>query len=238
MPAERVKRILCAAEPRGSAEALERLLAGAGEHDVQAVAVVGDLTGADGAAEGYRSVFRTLASAGLPTYWVPGPGDAPVEHYLREAHNIEIVFPFLHGLHGTAAFAPGHVLFAGLGGELGDDPDGPREERERLRYPRWEAEYRLKLLRELPEHQLVLLFATHPAHKGLGTRGSEALAELIGTHRPRLVICGGDRGAEMLGRSLVVAPGSLAEGHYAVADVQSQHVQHEQLAAVAGRAGG
>ena len=236
MASRRVKRVLCAAEPRGSAEAIERLLATAGEHDVQAVAIVGDLTGSDDAVAGYRSVFRTLASGGLPAYWVPGPGDAPVEHYMREAHNIEVVFPFLHGLHGTAAFAPGYVLFAGLGGEVLDDPEGPREERERLRYPRWEAEYRLKLLRELPEHQLVLMFATHPAHKGLGTQGSEALAELVGTHRPRLVVCGGERGAEMLGRSLVVAPGSLAHGHYAVADVQVQQVQHRELAVEAQRA--
>jgi Icc-related predicted phosphoesterase len=235
MASQRVTRVLCLAEPRGSADALERVLSTIEEHDVQAVAVVGDLTRGDGAAESYRSVFRGLASAGLPTYWVPGPGDAPVERYLREAHNIEIVFPFLHGVHGTAAFAPGYMLFAGLGGDVTDDPDGPRDERERLRYPRWEAEYRLKLVRELPEHQLVLLFATNPAHKGLGTQGSEALAELVGTHRPRLVVCGGERGTQMLGRSLVVAPGSLAEGHYAIADVHAHEAQHHELAAAAGR---
>jgi Icc-related predicted phosphoesterase len=233
MASQRVNRILCAADPKGSADALERLLAGAEEHDVQAVAIVGDLTGGDDAAESYRSVFRSLGSAALPTYWVPGPGDAPIDHYLREAHNIEIVFPFLHGIHGTAAFAPGYVLFAGFGGEVGDDPDGARDERERLRYPRWEAEYRLKLVRELDEHQLVLLFSTHPAHKGHGTAGSEALAELIGTYRPRLVVCGGDRGDEMLGRSLVVAPGSLADGHYAVVDLHAHQVQHLELAGVA-----
>jgi uncharacterized protein len=236
MATRRLTRVLCASEPRGSAEALERLLATAEQHDVQAVAIAGDLTGGDHAADGYRAVFRTLASAGLPAYWVPGPGDAPVEHYLREAHNIEVVFPFLHGVHGTAAFAPGYVLFAGLGGELDDDPDAPREEQQRLRYPRWEAEYRLKLLRELPEHQLVLLFSTHPAHKGLGTQGSEALAELVGTHRARLVVCGGERGSEMLGRTLVVAPGPLGDGHYAVADLHSHEVQDFELGAATARA--
>lgn len=32
------------------------------------------------------------------------------------------------------------------------------------------------------------------------------------------------------GRSLVVAPGSLADGHYAVADLQSQEVELGQFA--------
>jgi Icc-related predicted phosphoesterase len=63
--------------------------------------------------------------------------------------------------------------------------------------------------------------------------GSEVLAELVNTHRPRLVVCGGDRGAEMLGRSLVVAPGRLRDGEYAVADLHSHDVEMQELAAVA-----
>jgi hypothetical protein len=93
------------------------------------------------------------------------------------------------------------------------------------------VEYRLKLLeRELAEHEmLMLLFATPPAHKGLKAQGSEALAELAITHRARLVVCGGPRGTMMLGRTLVVAPGSLAEGNYAVADL---HARTAELSAL------
>jgi hypothetical protein len=40
---ERVNEILCAANPQGSASAIERLLATAEEHGVQAVALVGNL---------------------------------------------------------------------------------------------------------------------------------------------------------------------------------------------------
>jgi Icc-related predicted phosphoesterase len=209
------------------------LLVAAEDREAEAVALVGDLSGGDDRPQSYRSVFRALASGERPAYWVPGPADAPVDDYLREAQNMEVVFPFLHGVHGTAAFAPGYVLFAGVGGEIDDDPGGRRDELQRLRYPRWEAEYRLKLLRELAEHELVLLFWTPPAHKGRGTPGSEALAELVNTHRPRLVVCGGERGVEALGRSTVVAPGSLRDGHYAVADLQTREVQLEELAAPA-----
>ena len=230
MSTQHVSRILCATEPRGAGPALDRLLEIAEQREVHAIALVGDL-GGESDAETYRDLFRTLARADRPTYWVPGPGDAPVGTYLREAQNMEVVFPFLHGVHGTAAFASEHVVVAGLGGEVSDDPDAIRDEVQRLRYPRWEPEYRLKLVRELGEHQLVLLFWTPPAHKGLGTPGSEALAELVATHRPRLVVCGGERGTELLGRSLIVAPGQLRDGHCAVADLHSRTAELEELPA-------
>jgi Icc-related predicted phosphoesterase len=228
-----VTRVLCAAGPQGSAEAVERLLQAAGDLDVQAVAVVGDLGGGPDRAADYRALFQALGHAGWPAYWVPGPADAPIEEYLREAQNIEVVFPYVRGVHGTMAFAPGHVLVAGFGGEVSDDPDAPRDETARLRYPRWEPEYRLKVVRELAEHELVLLLATPPAHKGHGAPGSEALAELVGTHRPRLVVCGGERRTEMLGRTLVVAPGLLDDGHYAIVDLHSHEVELEELSAAA-----
>ena len=230
----RVSRILCAAEPHGSADAISALVDAAGDLDVQAIALVGDLSGDDvDRATDYRSLFRELGRAGHPTYWVPGPSDAPVGEYLREANNIEIVYPLLRGVHGTAAFAPGTVLFAGFGGEVDDDQAANRDEQERLRYPAWEAEYRLKVLeRELSEHdQRVLLFATPPAHKGLGKPGSEALAELVATHRARIVVCGGERGTMMLGRTLIVAPGRLADGEYAVADLHSRSAELSELSA-------
>jgi uncharacterized protein len=230
----RVRRILCAAEPHGSADAIGALVDAAGSLDVQAIALIGDLSGDEGdRASDYRLLFRALGRTGYPTYWVPGPSDAPVDEYLRETHNIEIVYPFLRGVHGTAAFAPGTVLFAGFGGDVDDDQAATRDEQERLRYAGWEAEYRLKVLEhELSEHDLrVLLFATPPAHKGLGKPGSEALAELITTHRARMVVCGGERGTMMLGRTLIVAPGRLIDGEYAVADLHSRSAELSELSA-------
>jgi Icc-related predicted phosphoesterase len=127
MANQRVTRVLCAADPMGSAQAIERLLAAADDSNVQAVVVAGNLKGEQAGGEGYRSVFKALGKSELPVYWVPGPDDAPVSDYLREAQNIEVVFQNLRGVHGTAAFAPaGHVVFGGLGGEIVDDPDKPR----------------------------------------------------------------------------------------------------------------
>jgi Icc-related predicted phosphoesterase len=220
---QRVSRILCAADPSGAADDLA----------VQAVVLVGDLGGAERAA-GLRTLLRATRAGGRPTFCVPGAGDAPIGDYLREAHNAEVVATNLRGVHGTAALEPGqHILFAGLGGEIDDDPGAARDETERLHYPRWEPEYRLKLLREFPEHETVLLFCTPPAHPQT-TGGSDVVAELISTYRARLAVCTGEPATFTLGRSMVVAPGSLVEGQYAVADLRAREVELGQLA-TAGR---
>jgi hypothetical protein len=222
----RVSTILCAAAPRGSETAVERLLEVAQERSVDAIALVGDLGGNGDGHSAYRRIFRALGRAGRPAYWVPGPGDAPLGPYLRESHAVEAVHPMVRGVHGTAAITPdGHIVVAGMGGELDDDPEAERDERTRLRYPRWEAEYRLKLLNELAEHARMLLFCTPPVHKGLGRGGSETVTELVNTHRPRLAVCGGERGAEMLGVTLVVAPGSMSDGSFTIANLHSQDIE-------------
>jgi Icc-related predicted phosphoesterase len=224
-------RLLCAADPGGSTDAIAAVADAAERDDAQAIAVVGNIGAGSASPQSQRAVFRALAAARRPVFWVPGPDDAPAATYLREAHNIEVAYDDLHGVHGTAALAPGEVVVAGLGGEISDDPDESREEIELLRYPRWEAEYRLKILREWPEHARVLLFHTHPEHKGLGRAGSDAVAELIGTFLPRVVVCGGDPLSEMLGRSLLVAPGRASDGHYAVVDLHSRTARLAELQA-------
>jgi uncharacterized protein len=227
MTSQHLNRILCVGQPGDSSDGAERILEAASGAEAQVIALVGDLAHHP---DGYRDLFRTLARAPLPVYWVPGVGDAPVDHYLKASSNIEVVSPTVRGLHGRAAFAPDtEVVFAGMGGEISDNPDTPREEQSRLRYPRWEAAYRLKVLDLLDYNELVMLFATAPAHKGHHTPGSEAVAELVGTYRPRLVVSGGPRGVEVLGTSLVVAPGSLADGHYALAELHAGTAELAEL---------
>lgn len=228
MSSEHVNRILCAGRPSGCVEGIERLLEVAADEGAQAIAVVGDLGKGQ---EGPREVFHALGRARQPVYWVPGPGDAPAGRYLRESYNIEVACPQVRGVHGTAAFAPdAHVAFAGMGGAVNDDPDVLREDDTSLRYPRWEAAYRLKILTALDYNELVMLFATPPAHKGRNLPGSDAVAELIGTYRPRLVVTSGEAQITEIGRSLIVAPGSLADGSYAVAHPHARTAELGRIA--------
>jgi hypothetical protein len=152
--------------------------------------------------------------------------DAPLNDYLSESYNMEIAFPKLRGVHGTAALGPDHVLFAGIGGDIVDDPDAVRSEEALVRYPGWEAEYRLKVVGEFKDYPKVFLFATRPMHKGLHEPGSEVLAELINTYRPRVVVTAGDEPSEeRLGTSLVVSPGHLDQGRYALIDFHESSVE-------------
>jgi uncharacterized protein len=161
---------------------------------------------------------------------VPGAADAPYDKYLRESYNLELVYPHLRDVHGTFAIGPGQVLFAGMGGELSDDPETTRLEDDRLRYPAWEVEYRLKTIRELKDHQKVFLFTTQPAHKGLHGAGSTTLAELINTYEPVIAIVAGDGVAEgRLGKTLVVYPGRLDQGQYALIDLHDLSIDARTL---------
>lgn len=225
-----VRKLIAVAGIGGDVTPLERLFEELEGSDADAVAVVGDLGAAWSKGDTYRTIFRVLGEGDRPTYWVPGPVDAPVGEYLQEAYNMEVAFPHLRGVHGTAALAPGNVLFAGMGGEIADDPKTVRAEEALLRYPGWEVEYRLKVIREFDAQNLVLLFTAVPAHKGLHEPGSEVLAELIKTYNPRLAIVGGEEPVqEELGRTLVVAPGRLGQGRYAVVDLHEGSVEEATL---------
>lgn len=226
-----VRKLLAVGGINGTTEPLEQLLTDMSEQPVDVIAVVGDLGAAWTKADVYRAIFTTLGRTDIPTFWVPGPVDAPLGDYLREAYNMETVFPHLHGVHGTAVDGPGHILYAGMGGEIVDDPETVRVEESVLRYPAWEVEYRLKVIREFKEHPKVFLFTTRPAHKGLREPGSETLAELINTYRPRLVIVAGEGVTEeRLGTTLVVSPGRLDQGQYALIDLQDLSVDVGTLA--------
>jgi Icc-related predicted phosphoesterase len=88
------------------------------------------------------------------------------------------------------------------------------------------VEYRLKFLGELKDYQKVFLFSTPPEHKGFHEQGSPTLAELINTYKPRLVLVSGkELKHEMLGTSLLVMPGSLAEGNFSLIDLHQHTVE-------------
>jgi Icc-related predicted phosphoesterase len=52
----------------------------------------------------------------------------------------------------------------------------------------------------------------------------------VNTYRPRLVVCAGARGVEIIGTSLTVGPGDLGDGHYATADLHTKTAELEERA--------
>ncbi len=76
----------------------------------------------------YAAFFRVLSEAHLPTAYIPGPLDAPIWEYLREAANIELVRPEMRNVHEAFTFWKGPYLVAGIGGEIADEAN-PRRRR-------------------------------------------------------------------------------------------------------------
>jgi Icc-related predicted phosphoesterase len=223
--AKHFQKLLAIGGLNGEVEPLNALLDELGDEPIDAVSVVGDLGAPWSKPDAYRAIFRALGQSGLTAFWVPGTNDAPLGDYLRESYNMEIAYPKLRGVHATAAVGPDRVLFAGIGGDIADDPEVVRSEEALIRYPGWEAEYSLKVVDEFKDYPTVFLFTTRPQHKGLGETGSEVLAELINTHRPRVVVIAGDEPAEeRLGTSVLVIPGRLDRGRYALIDFQDSTV--------------
>jgi Icc-related predicted phosphoesterase len=231
MMAKHIQKVLAVGGLNGRHELVENLLAELSDEPIDAVTIVGDLGAPWSKADAYRALFKALGHADLPAFWIPGTNDAPLGDYLRESYNMEIAYPKLRGVHGTAAIGPDHVLFAGIGGEILDDPETVRSEEALIRYPGWEAEYRLKVVGEFKDYQKLFLFTTRPAHKGLHEPGSEVLAELINTYRPRFVVTGGaEPSEEDLGKSIVLCPGRLDQGQYALIDFLDAAVEFGTIA--------
>ncbi len=95
-----VSRIVATAEPRGNLEAVERLVKQVDETGAEAVVVLGSLA-PRGTTRAYSHLFKALAQTRLPTFYLPGPEDVPIVEYIREAATIELIYPYLHGVHGT-----------------------------------------------------------------------------------------------------------------------------------------
>lgn len=222
----KISSFFAVAEPKGHTENIEQLVNLATKHQVDALVVLGDLAGPSSKPDTFAKLFKILGSANPPVYYIPGPDDMPVSEYLREAYNMELVYPYMHGVHGTFAFALGHVVFAGMGGEILDEMQAEREEIQRLRYAGWEVEYRLKILHELKDYPKIFLFTTYPHHRGLKQPGSEVLAELIKTHNPQVVIARHPVFQQnRLGKSLLVSPGLLTEGKAAIVNLRERRAE-------------
>lgn len=217
----RLSKIIAAGGPRGNVEAVRQVGEQARDIRADAVFLVGSLTPKNADPREYGRVLSALGETKLPVFYIPGPDDAPFGEFLREAANIENVFPNIHGVHCTFAMASGHEVITGMGGTILDDMGTERDEIETLRYPGWELEYRLKFLKELKDYPRVFLFTTFPEHKGLHENGSSVVAEAIKTYKPRLaLVAGREHKREMVGTSLLIGLASLAEGAFTVIDMR------------------
>jgi uncharacterized protein len=223
-------KIIAASGPGGNIEAVRQLAREACDVGADVIVLAGSLTPKNTNPREYAVVLKALSEARLPTFYIPGPEDAPFSEFQREAASFEVVYPNVRGVHGTFAMSPGQVVWSGMGGTIEDHPDTIRDEVGALCYPGWEVEYRLKFLQELKDYQKVFMFTTFPEHKGRQEKGSAVLAQIIKTHNPRLVLVGGGEAEhKILGKSLLVTLGCLAKGNVTLVDLRKGEVTTRAL---------
>jgi Icc-related predicted phosphoesterase len=167
--------------------------------------------------------LHELAAMPCEVAVVPGEWDAPERRVVSIMAGQEWAEHHLACIHGMHV-ARGELALAGFGGRI---TEREREVESALRYPGWEARYRLAFLTQLDQPLLVLVFHTPPARvRELDVvdgqpAGSEAVTELIGTWSPKVAVVAGDRpGQQLYAATVVVSPGRLDRGEYAVFDAR------------------
>ncbi|GAB4230120.1 MAG: hypothetical protein Kow00109_01690 [Acidobacteriota bacterium] len=182
-------------------------------------------------AESLARFFGVLHRLGVPVYVVPGKHDAPERFYLQALAALETVDPRVHQVHRS--FAPLHSNYyvIGFGGAV---TDNHRDNEYFLEYPAWEAEFGLDFVRHL-DGDRILVFHTPPFGRiedESQDYGHHVIETLIKSFDPRIAVCSrpsGRRGKQLIADTLVVYPGRLAEGEYAVIDTKSRTVEFGNL---------
>ncbi|HEX6290070.1 MAG TPA: universal stress protein [Herpetosiphonaceae bacterium] len=182
-------------------------------------------------------IFDTLGLFQAPVYLIPGEHDPSVAAVSQALHLYQGATR-LHLIHRTAAPLGVEDVVAGFGGLL----TTTQEITSPIQFPAWEARVAFEHLSAYntmfkTAHRRIFLFATPPRGKHIDLQGGmhvgvQLLNYLIGAYQPHLVCCGGPasgRGIEVINGAHVVNPGSLADGSYAIADLDHDQVRVELL---------
>lgn len=181
--------------------------------------------------EVYRTFFGVLKESDKPCLLVPGNVDAPIRQY--QAQYSDPDFPKkITCVHQSFRPLGEDCVVAGFGGEITDQDE---EEFFVLRYSRQRLEYGLRFLERMRQKK-ILLFHTPPLG-GLDLdddkhKGHPVINETIRRLRPAWAFCGHAhkaQGREEIGDCVVVNPGALKNGLYAVIDTDRREVNLETL---------
>lgn len=220
--------ILACAHLNGAIDRLSELRRAVDDEQPEMVVFAGSLMAperreerpGDGA-RALQTALHELAALPCGVAVVPGEHDAPERRVLPVMASQEWVEHHFFCLHGMGA-SLGELAVTGFGGRI---TARERETESALRYPGWEARYRMAFLTRVDQALLVMVFHTPPARVGeldmVDGRhmGSEDVTELIGTWGPKVAVVAGDRpGKHMYGTTVVMSPGRLDRGEYALFD--------------------
>jgi len=172
----------------------------------------------------YREFFVNLTGFGVPVVFVPGHIDAPTARLAEAIRG----FPEVHNVE-TTPFNAADYTFLGRGGAV-----GPCDADERF-YSSQEKTFRKHFAKELDSDpaKTILVVHTPPVSRvdvepnTNSHLGSQVINEVIDKLQPAFCLCGhvhSAPGQERMGSTLVVNPGAMFRGRYAIIDVEHHRV--------------
>ncbi|GIV98093.1 MAG: hypothetical protein KatS3mg057_2750 [Herpetosiphonaceae bacterium] len=235
-------RILVIHDLAGRNDQVQAILDRMRDQLVDTIVVLGNLLAPDidlrARPAAFSAVLEQLTAPGRPVYLIPGERDYPLEHLLQavRAHRGKTSLVLVHRT--AAPFGCSDVI-AGFGGLL---TKGAVSDGEHLAFAEWEVRAAFEHIANFnPLFQLarrrIFLFANPPRGNHIDREGEhhvglESLNWLLRVHQPDVVFTGGPasgRGIEVIEGTLVVNPGSLAEGSYAIVDLDPLHAELKHL---------
>ncbi len=179
----------------------------------------------------YQNFFFSLDTVGVPVIVVPGNMDAPESNFFRHIFNYEMTLKHIRLLQENIFYYEG-FFFSGFGGEITKNQS---EKDFFLQYPAENVRFSMRKLFYITGKK-ILIFHTPPKSKldferGIHT-GCDCVNDLIEWLAPDFVFCGhahNARGEEWLGKSLVINPGPLNEGFFALLDTEGPSVRFERI---------
>lgn len=176
----------------------------------------------------YKQFCNLLDGLGVPVLIIPGQLDAPEERYFMFMQQSVFVSRHLQLVQENIIHLNSY-LFTGFGGLL---TEHEREDYFVQHYSRVESLFGTRRMRWLNPPR-ILLFHSSPVFPDNGAPGCSPLVnEIIHSAAPSLVFCGSATAAPRIaeiGRTVVVNPGSLAEGHYALVNTKSRAAEFHTL---------
>ncbi len=166
--------------------------------------------------------FDTLTELGIPCFHVPGWYDAPARLYWQSAVNHEVVDGKVQAVHLAPAFFSSEWVVAGFGGRIVGAES--HEDYYVIEHPAWEAEFGLSFIRRFDRRPILLFHETGLPHEAM----HRIIDHFIKEYQPEFAFVTSPDGRvedRRVGRTLVVTPGRLADGSYAVVDLRQESVK-------------
>jgi Icc-related predicted phosphoesterase len=172
----------------------------------------------------YRKFYNFLDRTNIKVFTIPGNMDAPESLYLKTLWRLKK--KNIHLVHETIHFLEDFNV-CGFGGEINEDE---RENFFVLEYTRDETFFALRKLAYLKK-DFVLLTHSPPVCDLAKGKGSPVVNEIIKKYKPKFLFCGHShlQGKEKIDETIVVNPGALKKGDYAIVDLKTKEVKLKSL---------